>query len=233
MSPFEGFIFYCAGGTLLLSALGVIAFRNPIHCALLLVLSFISAAVLWLLLGAEFLAWVLVLVYVGAVMVLFLFVVMMLDINLDTLKEGFWKYFPVGIAVTAILGAQAFLVIGSGVFDLEGFPAPKSATAPADYSHARDLGLVIYTDYLLAFEVAAAILLVAIVAAIALTLRRRPENKQIDPSRQVTVKASDRVSMEKVSLERPADEAGDGEAGDEGGKGKEGEGDGATKEGAK
>ncbi len=206
MSPFEGFIFYCAAATLLLSGAGVITLRNPVHCALLLVVSFISAAVLWLLLGAEFLAWVLVLVYVGAVMVLFLFVVMMLDINIDRAKEGFWRFFPIGLAVALLLGVQVFLVLNSGVFGPEAYPEPKSATADKDYSHARELGEVIYTDYLLAFEAAAAVLLVAIVAAIALTLRRRPENKQLDPAAQVVVKAGDRVSLEQVVLDEPKPE---------------------------
>ena len=200
---------------MLLAGIGVITFRNPIHCALLLVLSFISAAILWLLLGAEFLAWVLVLVYVGAVMVLFLFVVMMLDINLDRLKEGFWRYFPVGVAVSLVLGAQIFIVINSGVFGTKEYPLPKSATAEEGYSHAQELGEVIYTDYLLAFEAAAAILLVAIVAAIALTMRRRPENKHLDPSEQVVVKASDRLSMEQVVLDKPEPTDSPDEAGDE------------------
>lgn len=210
MSPFEGFIFYCAAAALLLSGAGVITLRNPVHCALLLVVSFISAAVLWLLLGAEFLAWVLVLVYVGAVMVLFLFVVMMLDINIDRAKEGFWRFFPIGVVVALALGIQVILVLNSGVFGPESFPEPKSASADKDYSHARELGKVIYTDYLLAFEAAAAVLLVAIVAAIALTLRRRPENKQLDPAAQVVVKAGDRVSMEQVVLEEPEPEEEEG-----------------------
>lgn len=211
MSAFEGFIFYCAAATMLLSGVGVITLRNPVHCALLLVLSFISAAVLWLLLGAEFLAWVLVLVYVGAVMVLFLFVVMMLDVNFDRLKEGLWKYFPIGVLVSLVLGVQVYLVINSGVFGTDAYPAPKSATVDKDYSHAQELGEVIYTDYLLAFEAAAVVLLVAIVAAIALTLRKRPENKQLDPSEQVVVKASDRFSMEQVVLDKPEPKPGEDE----------------------
>ena len=222
MSAFEGFIFYCAAAALLLSGLGVITFRNPIHCALLLVVSFISAATLWLLLGAEFLAWVLILVYVGAVMVLFLFVVMMLDINIDRLKEGFWRYFPIGVAVSLVLGVQVYVVINSGVFGDAEFPDPKSATVGKEYSHAEELGKVVYTDYLLAFEAAAAILLVAIVAAIAMTARKRPENKQMDPGKQVVVKPSERFSMEKVELEKPEPKdkkmEGGGEAAPETGK---------------
>ncbi|MBF2735295.1 MAG: NADH-quinone oxidoreductase subunit J [Betaproteobacteria bacterium AqS2] len=199
MSAFEGFLFYAFGALLLGSGLGVIFLRNPVHCALLLVLSFVAAAVLWLLLGAEFLAWVLILVYVGAVMVLFLFVVMMLDLNLDRLREGFWRYLPVGVGVILVLGGQLMAIFATGVFEAE----PKSARVAEDYSSAKELGAVLYTDYLLAFEIAAAILLVAIVAAIALTMRRRPENKQIEPDRQVAVKAADRLRMEQISVAPP------------------------------
>ncbi len=214
MSAFEGFLFYAFGAVLLASGLGVIFLRNPVHCALLLVLSFIAAAVLWLLLGAEFLAWVLILVYVGAVMVLFLFVVMMLDLNLDRLREGFWSYLPIGLGVSLLLGGQLLAVFASGIFDLESHPLPKSARVDEDYSNAAELGGVLYTDYLLAFEAAAAILLVAIVAAIVLTMRRRSGNKQVDPADQVTIQAADRVRMEQVSVapppaaqEKPAAEA--------------------------
>ena len=203
MVAFEGLLFYLFGAALLVSGLGVVLLRNPVHCALLLVLAFINAAVLWLLLGSEFLAWVLVLVYVGAVMVLFLFVVMMLDLNLDRLKEGFWRYFPIGIGVLLVLGGQLLLIVNSGIFNLARFPAPRSAVVDKEYSHVKALGEVLYTDYLLAFEAAAAILLVAIVAAISLTLRRRAENKLVNPAVQVVVKASDRLSMEQVELEKP------------------------------
>lgn len=207
MSAFEGFLFYAFGALLLGSGLGVIFLRNPVHCALLLVLSFVAAAVLWLLLGAEFLAWVLILVYVGAVMVLFLFVVMMLDLNLDRLREGFWRYLPVGVGVILVLGGQLMAIFASGVFELPALPEPKSARVAEDYSSAKELGAVLYTDYLLAFEIAAAILLVAIVAAIALTMRRRPENKQVEPDRQVAVKAADRLRMEQVGVAPPPEPA--------------------------
>ena len=203
MAAFEGLLFYLFGGGLIVSGLGVVLLRNPVHCALLLVLAFINAALLWLLLGAEFLAWVLILVYVGAVMVLFLFVVMMLDINLDRLKEGFWRYFPIGVGVLLVLGGQLLLIVNSGIFAADKFPEPRSAIVAADYSNVKALGEVLYTEYLLAFEAAAAVLLVAIVAAIALTMRRRPENKQVEPAVQVVVKAADRLRMEKVELQPP------------------------------
>ena len=206
MSSFEAFLFYAFGASLLISGLGVTLLRNPVHCALLLVTAFISAAVIWLLLGAEFLAWVLILVYVGAVMVLFLFVVMMLDIKLERLKEGFWNYFPIGIGVVLLLGGQLLVVINTEIFKFNVAEKPKSAIVADDYSHAKALGEVLYTDYLLAFEIAAVVLLVAIVAAIALTMRRRLENKQVDPASQVLVKANERVSVVKVELEKPVSE---------------------------
>lgn len=204
MTAFEGFLFYLFGMVMLSAGVGVITLRNPVHCALLLVVSFFAAAVLWLLLGAEFLAWVLVLVYVGAVMVLFLFVVMMLDLNLDRLREGFWRYLPVGLLVMLGLAVKIYLVINSGLFDLDQYPEPQSATVPDDYSHIKALGAVLYTDYLLAFEVAAVILLVAIVAAIALTMRRRTNTKYLNPGDQVAVKVADRVELVQLELEDSA-----------------------------
>ena len=206
MIAIEGLIFYLFGSVLLAAAIGVITIPNPVYCALLLVVSFVSAAVLWLLLGAEFLTWVLVLVYVGAVMVLFLFVVMMLDINIERLREGFWKYMPIGLVVAIALAVQIYFIVNAGVFGELAYPEPKSATVAKDYSHIKELGSVIYTDYVLAFEIAAIILLVAIVAAIMLTMRKRPETKFQEPSEQVTVKATDRVALvdiELVSAETP------------------------------
>ena len=202
MPELHGILFYFFAALLLAAGAGVVTMRNPVHCALLLVVSFVAAAVLWLLLGAEFLAVVLVLVYVGAVMVLFLFVVMMLDINFDRLREGFWNYLPVGLVVAAGLGVQMYLVANSGVFDLEAHPAPKAYAAGE--SNTGELGRVVYTDYLLAFEAAAVVLLVAIVAAIVITLRRRKESKAIDPAVQVAADPAQRLRLLQIEAVQPA-----------------------------
>ncbi len=193
-------IFYFFAAILVFAALRVITVRNPVHAALHLVLAFFTAAGLWMLLEAEFLAIVLVLVYVGAVMVLFLFVVMMLDINLDRLREGFWKYMPVAVLVSVLLMIEMALILGGRYFGLEvmGTPSPQ----PADYSNTRALGRLLYTDYVYAFELAAVILLVAIVAAIALALRRRKDSKFIDPAEQVKVKRDDRLRIVKMAAEK-------------------------------
>ena len=189
-------IFYFFAAILLFSGLRVITARNPVHAALYLVLAFFTAAGLWMLLEAEFLAITLVLVYVGAVMVLFLFVVMMLDFNLDKLREGFWDYLPLAGFVSVLLMIEMALILGSRHFGLAvmGTPVPK----PADYSNTKELGRLLYTDYVYAFELAAVILLVAIVAAIALTLRRRKDTKYIDPAEQVKVKRNDRLRIVKM-----------------------------------
>ena len=193
-------IFYFFAAVLVFAGLRVISARNPVHAALYLVLAFFTAAGLWMLLEAEFLAIVLVLVYVGAVMVLFLFVVMMLDINLDRLREGFWDYLPIAGFVSALLMIEMALILGGRHFgaDIIATPAPK----PADYSNTKELGRLIYTDYVLAFELAAVILLVAIVAAIALTLRRRKDSKYLDPAQQVRVKRNDRLRIVKMQAEK-------------------------------
>lgn len=177
----------------MLSALGVITLRNPVYAALLLVLAFFTSAGIWLLLEAEFLAITLVLVYVGAVMVLFLFVVMMLDINLERLREGFWKWFPFGALIALVLAAEMGMVLMGKQFNLENMPVPPSHEA--GYSNTKELGRLIYTDYVFAFELAAVILLVAMVAAIALTLRYRTDKKSPNPSKQVAVKRSDRLRI--------------------------------------
>ena len=176
-------IFYLFGAILLLAALRVITARNPVHAALFLVLCFFTAAALWLLAYAEFLAITLVLVYVGAVMVLFLFVVMMLDVNFDKLREGFWSYLPLSGGIGTLMALEMALVLWQKV-EARAMPA-----APVG-SNTKALGLVLYTDYLLPFELAAVILLVAIVAAIALTLRRRKETKYQDPRAQLRPRAS-------------------------------------------
>ena len=196
----EQIVFYFFAGVLLLSASMVVIMRNPIHAALFLVLSFFSSAAIWLLLQAEFLAIVLVLVYVGAVMVLFLFVVMMLDINLARLREGFWHYLPVGAFVAIVLVAEMVLVLAGKYGGFAGVPAPPPL--PPAYSNTKELGRLVYTEYVYAFEIAAAILLVAIVAAIAITLRRRKESKYQNPARQVSVRREDRMRIVKMRAEK-------------------------------
>ncbi|MFK8017423.1 MAG: NADH-quinone oxidoreductase subunit J [Gammaproteobacteria bacterium] len=194
-----GVLFYSFSFVLVVAALGVVLSRNPVYSAMLLVLSFFTSAVLWVLLEAEFLGIALVLVYVGAVMVLFLFVVMMLDINVETMREGMTRYTPLGIVVgLAVLGEIVF-VVWNQRFGGTTFPTP--APKPADYSNTEALGAVMYTDYVLAFELAAVILLVAIVAAIMLTMRKRPGLKQQDINAQVSVNAKDRVRIVKMEAE--------------------------------
>lgn len=192
--PIIEIVFYLFGGVLIGAALSVVTVGNPIYAVLFLVLSFFSAACIWLLLQAEFLAIVLVLVYVGAVMVLFLFVVMMLDVNVTPLTEGFARYLPIGLLVAFTMAVQMFLVIWTRGLEGQVMPAAK----PEGYSHTSELGLLLYTDYLYAFEIAAVLLLVAIIAAIALTHRRRPETKYQDPSQQVRIKRADRVRLVKM-----------------------------------
>jgi NADH-quinone oxidoreductase subunit J len=193
-------LFYIFGTILVLAALGVITSRNPVYSALSLVLCFVTSAAIWLLIEAEFLAVVLVLVYVGAVMVLFLFVVMMLDINLEELRQGFTRYAWLGalVALTVIVEIVGVVwVRGVGV-DVTKGPVP---TAP-EYSNTLELGQVLYTKYAYPFELAAVLLLVAIVAAISLTLRRRPGLKVQDISKQVAVQAKDRIRIVKMDAEK-------------------------------
>ena len=191
--------FYLFAAVLLFSAFRVVTARNPVHAVLFLMLAFSQASGLWFLLNAEFLAITLVLVYLGAVMVLFLFVVMMLDINIDTLRAGFWKHFPLAATLGAVVAFEMSAVLMSG-FRL----ATPVAEPAAQANNAKALGVLLYTDYLMPIQIAAAILLVAMVAAIALTLRQRKDSKAIDPSIQVRVKARDRVSMVKVSVTQAA-----------------------------
>ena len=169
---FLQFAFYFFSIILIGAAARVVTVRNPVKAALYLVLAFFSAACIWITLEAEFLAIVLVLVYVGAVMVLFLFVVMMLDIDVTRLREGFARYLPVGADVAAVMAIELGVVLTSGRFDSASMPRPSGHGQ--DYSNTREVGLLLYTDYVYAFELAAVLLLVAIVAAIVLTLRRRP-----------------------------------------------------------
>ena len=194
---FQDFLFYAFSAVLIAAACGVITSRNPVHSALLLVLAFFTSSGIWMQLQAEFLAITLVLVYVGAVMVLFLFVVMMLDINLVKLREGFWGYLPLAAGVGILLALEMGAVLWT-FYSRGGVEAPEY---PAGYSNTRELGRLLYTDYVYPFEIAAVILLVAIVAAIALTLRRRSLNKNIDPAEQVKVHSRDRVRVVKMKAE--------------------------------
>ena len=191
--------FYLFSALLLFAAFRVITARNPVYAALYLVLAFFQAAAVWLLLKAEFLAISLVLVYVGAVMVLFLFVVMMMDNNVDSLRAGFWKHFPLAATVGALIALEMAAVLMGG-FRLGEEPRAVPAAAGAiPLSNTKELGKLLYSQYLYPLEVAAVILLVAIIAAIALTLRKRKDTKQTNPSEQVRVRASDRLRMVKLA----------------------------------
>ena len=197
---FQTFIFWFFALVLLGSALCVITARNPVHAALFLVLAFFTSAALWIQLQAEFLAIALVLVYVGAVMVLFLFVVMMLDINIARLRAGFWSYLPVGGTVALLLALEMGFIVTRSYFSLEGSPAPEAL--PQGYSNTKELGRLLYTEYVYPFEIAAVILLVAIVAAIALTLRRRKTSKYVDPAKQINIRREDRVRIVSMPVDR-------------------------------
>jgi NADH-quinone oxidoreductase subunit J len=201
---FQTFIFYFFSAILIFAALRVITSRNPVHAALFLVLAFFTSAGIWIQLQAEFLAIALVLVYVGAVMVLFLFVVMMLDINIARLRAGFWSYLPLGAIVALLLVSEMVLIVAQSYFGAERAPAPEPLSA--GFSNTKELGRLLYTDYVYPFEIAAVILLVAIVAAIALTLRKRKNTKYIDPAEQVNVRRQDRVRIVSMAVERPQDE---------------------------
>ncbi|MCM2327923.1 MAG: NADH-quinone oxidoreductase subunit J [Lysobacter sp.] len=203
--------FYVCAVVLIGAALRVITTRNAVHAALWLVLAFFTAACLWLLLYAEFLAAALVMVYVGAVMVLFLFVVMMLDINFDKLREGIWRHLPLAGGIGILMALEMALVLGSREFGVDG---PRSPGAPpAGYSNTKELGRLLYTDYVFPFELAAVILLVAIVAAIALTLRRRKETRYQDPADQLAANKANRLKIVKDAPARvpPASQEGGGE----------------------
>ncbi len=195
----EQIVFYGFAGFLIFSASMVITIRNPVLAALFLVLAFFSSAAIWLILEAEFLAIALVLIYVGAVMILFLFVVMMLDVNLAPLREGFIKYLPVGVSFALMMMITMGLAVGSGYFDTEQF-TPLVKHGPG-YSNTAELGLALYTNYLYPFEIAGAILLVAIIAAISLTMRKPRSDKAQKPERQVAVKKKDRLRLIKMKSE--------------------------------
>ena len=196
---FLQFSFYLFSAILIVAASLVVTVRNPVKAALYLVLVFFSAACIWLTLEAEFLAIVLVLVYVGAVMVLFLFVVMMLDIDVARLREGFTQYLPAGLVIAGVMVAELSVVMLSRRFGLDAIPRPVARGV--DYSNTRELGLVLYTDYVYAFEIAALILLVAIIAAISLTFRRRGGTKVQVIAEQLRVTKADRLRIVKMSSE--------------------------------
>jgi len=193
--------FYTFAAVLLFAALKVITSRNPVHSALYLVLCFFQASAIWILLQAEFLAIALILVYVGAVMVLFLFVVMMLDINIEAMRKGFWSHFPLAASIGALLALELASVVLGG-FRLTQAPVAPVMPEGVQYSNTKELGIVLYTEYLYPLEIAAVILLVAIVAAIALTLRERKDSKAQNPSDQVRVKAADRMRLVKMDAVR-------------------------------
>ena len=195
---FKTFVFYFLSVVLVFASLRVVTLRNPVHAALHLVLAFFSASGLWVLLQAEFLAIALVLVYVGAVMVLFLFVVMMLDINLDRLREGFWSYLPMGAIVAALIVAEMSLVLYGRYSSVAESGAQQ---AGADHSNVVEVGRLLFTEYVYPFELASVILLVGIVAAAALTLRGKRKTKSVKPEQQVFVKAKDRVRVVKMPAE--------------------------------
>lgn len=193
---FTDYVFYTLAAILLFAGVRVITTRNPVHAALFLVLAFFTAAGIWLLLEAEFLGIALVLVYVGAVMVLFLFVVMMLDINVDKLREGFWEYLPMAGFIGVLMVIEMAMVLGGKYFDTS-----DEISKPLGYSNTAEIGRVLYTDYLLPFELASVVLLVAIVAAIVLTLRDRQDSKSMNPAEQVKVRRQDRIRIVSMAAE--------------------------------
>lgn len=186
-------LFYVFSTVLLFSAFRVITARNPVHAALFLVLAFCTAACVWMMLKAEFLAISLVLVYVGAVMVLFLFVVMMLDINVDKMRQGFWNVFPLAAGIGIVIIGQIYFAIKLG------FSVTQEPLANVKVDNTKALGMLLYSNYVYPAQVAAVLLLVAIIAAIALTLRRRKDSRYQNPSEQVRVKAADRVRIIKMA----------------------------------
>ena len=198
---FQSILFYAFSAILLGAAVGVIVSRNPVHSVMFLVLAFFQSAILWLLVEAEFLAIVLVLVYVGAVMVLFLFVVMMLDIEVEVVRKGLTRYAPLGVGVALLMAIEMIQLIWLRS-QVDGAAETAFAAYPEGYSNTKALGSVLYTEHVYAFEIAAVILLLAIVAAITLTMRRRPGLKVQNISKQVAVKAGDRLKVVKMDAEK-------------------------------
>lgn len=196
---FKTFVFYFLSAIMVFASLRVITARNPVHAALFLVLAFFTASGIWLLLQAEFLAISLVLVYVGAVMVLFLFVVMMLDINVDRLREGFWSYLPLGSIIALLMVLEMAVILGGSYFELLESDVPQTA---AGESNVQAIGRLMFTEYVYPFELASVILLVGIVAAVALTMREKRKTKTVSPAEQVFVKARDRVRVLQMPSEK-------------------------------
>ena len=197
---FKSAVFYFMATILVLASLRVITARNPVHAALFLVLAFFSAGGIWMLLQAEFLAIVLVMVYVGAVMVLFLFVVMMLDINLERLRQGFWSYLPLGATIGLLMTLEMALVLAGRYYGLEAMPDP--GTPSPGFNNTKELGRLLFTDYVYPFELASVILLVAIVAAVALTKRQRKESKVQNVAAQISVRRNDRLRIVSMPSEK-------------------------------
>jgi NADH-quinone oxidoreductase subunit J len=195
-------LFYLFAAILLFAALRVITARNPVHAVLFLVLAFFNAGGLWLTLEAEFLAIALIMVYVGAVMVLFLFVVMMLDIDIARLRQGFWKNMPLAATLGILMALEMVLVVSTDYFSAVAFPDHAMA---ADYSNTKELGRLLFTDYVYPFELASIILLVAIIAAIVLTLRHRTDVRHLDPAKQIAVKHTDRIRIVQMQSEKEAE----------------------------
>jgi NADH-quinone oxidoreductase subunit J len=189
---FKTLLFYMFAAVLLMSAVRVVTARNPVHAVLFLVLAFFNAGGIWLLLDAEFLAIALIMVYVGAVMVLFLFVVMMLDINIESMRRGFWNYLPLGGLVGLVIVMEMGTVLSGRYFNLDSLP---NTTAPAGYSNTKELGRILYTDYAYPFELASVILLVAIIAAVVLTHRQRKDTKTTAVSKQLSTRRGDRLRI--------------------------------------
>lgn len=196
---FKTFVFYVLSAIMLVASLRVITAKNPVHAALFLVLAFFTAAGLWMLLEAEFLAVVLVMVYVGAVMVLFLFVVMMLDIDVARLRHRFWSYLWAGGPIAIVMVLEMALVLGGKYYSTEALPGQSM---PSGYSNTKELGRLLFTEYVYPFELASVILLVGIIAAIMLTLRQRKDTKYQNPSEQIAVKRNDRVRLVKMAVEK-------------------------------
>lgn len=196
---FTSVCFYLFATVVVFAALRVITARNPVHAVLFLVLAFFSSGMIWMLMQAEFLAIAIVLIYIGAVMVLFLFVVMMLDVNIERIREGFWRYLPVGLIVALIMVGEMSLVLNGKYFRSESVPAPDAL--PAHYSNAQELARLIFTDYAYPFELASLLLLVAMIAAVILTHRHRSGTKYNEPSQQIAVKAEDRLVIHSIPAE--------------------------------
>jgi NADH-quinone oxidoreductase subunit J len=197
---FKTALFYILSAILVIAALRVVTARNPVHAVLFLVLAFFNASGLWLLLQAEFLAIALIVVYVGAVMVLFLFVVMMLDINLERLRQGFWGNLWLGGPIAVLMVVEMVAVLSARSFGLEAMPAPSAPAA--GFSNTKALGVAIYTDYVYPFELASVILLVALIAAVVLNLRQRRDNKLLNPAEQIAIKRKDRVRIVSMPSEK-------------------------------